>query len=193
MLPPPPLRAAGARLPWHDEQSHLLMHPANATQLYQSPLHSCCRGQGYHGLMDEVRLWRVARSQADILAHMRDSTGLDSHQVRGGCPGLLSTGHASVGAHRLELFCVAVGPYRPGLPTAQPTPALHRGHSSAAAAAGSTAETTVPPAAGPCRLLEVQRPRAERHLPRNAGCQGLERARQRPAPRHAAHRTQGDD
>ncbi|PRW20453.1 concanavalin A-like lectin glucanase [Chlorella sorokiniana] len=38
------------------------------------------RGQGYHGLMDEVRLWRVARSQADILAHMRDSTGLDGHQ-----------------------------------------------------------------------------------------------------------------
>ncbi len=31
--------------------------------------------------MDEVRLWRVARSQADILAHMRDSTGLDNNKV----------------------------------------------------------------------------------------------------------------
>lgn len=68
---------------------------------------ACCRGQGYHGLMDEVRLWRVARSQADILAHMRDSTGLGSHQVRGGCAGLLSVKRAAV---LLELFGTAVLP-----------------------------------------------------------------------------------
>jgi cysteine-rich repeat protein len=36
-------------------------------------------GQGFHGEMDEVRVWRVARSQDDILKHMRDSMGLDGH------------------------------------------------------------------------------------------------------------------
>lgn len=36
--------------------------------------------------MDEVRLWRTARSQAQILAHMRDGSGLENHPVshRGG-------------------------------------------------------------------------------------------------------------
>ncbi|PSC70155.1 concanavalin A-like lectin glucanase [Micractinium conductrix] len=37
------------------------------------------RGQGFYGLMDEVRLWRTARSQSEILAHMRDSSGLENH------------------------------------------------------------------------------------------------------------------
>lgn len=35
--------------------------------------------QSYHGLLDEVRLWRVARTQEDILTHMRDATGLENH------------------------------------------------------------------------------------------------------------------
>lgn len=30
--------------------------------------------------MDEVRIWRVARSQEDILKHMRDASGLENHQ-----------------------------------------------------------------------------------------------------------------
>lgn len=37
------------------------------------------KGQGFNGEMDEVRIWRVARSQEDILRHMRDSEGLDQH------------------------------------------------------------------------------------------------------------------
>jgi cysteine-rich repeat protein len=37
------------------------------------------KGQGFNGEMDEVRIWKVARSQEDILKHMRDSEGLDSH------------------------------------------------------------------------------------------------------------------
>lgn len=37
------------------------------------------RGQGFHGEMDEVRVWKVARSQEEILRHMRDSMGLDGH------------------------------------------------------------------------------------------------------------------
>lgn len=37
------------------------------------------KGQGFNGEMDEVRVWRVARSQDDILKHMRDSEGLDNH------------------------------------------------------------------------------------------------------------------
>lgn len=37
------------------------------------------KGQGFNGEMDEVRIWRVARSQDDILKHMRDSEGLDNH------------------------------------------------------------------------------------------------------------------
>jgi len=39
--------------------------------------------------MDEVRLWRTARTQAEILEHMRDSTGLDNHPV-----GLVAVGVA---------------------------------------------------------------------------------------------------
>ena len=31
--------------------------------------------------MDEVRVWRTARSQQEILAHMRDSAGLENHPV----------------------------------------------------------------------------------------------------------------
>lgn len=31
--------------------------------------------------MDEVRLWRVARTQKQILEHMRDATGLENHQA----------------------------------------------------------------------------------------------------------------
>ena len=37
------------------------------------------RGQGFYGLMDEVRLWRTERSQEDILANMRSSSGLENH------------------------------------------------------------------------------------------------------------------
>lgn len=37
------------------------------------------KGQGFNGEMDEVRVWKVARSQDDILKHMRDSEGLDNH------------------------------------------------------------------------------------------------------------------
>lgn len=37
------------------------------------------RGQGFYGQMDEVRIWRVERSQADILANMRDGSALDRH------------------------------------------------------------------------------------------------------------------
>lgn len=39
--------------------------------------------------MDEVRLWRVARSQQDILAHMRNGTELVGHQVGSGMPCLI--------------------------------------------------------------------------------------------------------
>lgn len=45
------------------------------------PFVSRCRGQGYHGQMDEVRVWRTARTQAEILRHMRDASGLDNHSV----------------------------------------------------------------------------------------------------------------
>jgi hypothetical protein len=34
--------------------------------------------QGFYGVMDEVRLWKVVRSQADILRSMRWSTGLEN-------------------------------------------------------------------------------------------------------------------
>lgn len=40
-------------------------------------------GQGFRGLMDEVRVWRVARTQEQILAHMRSSEGLENHPVSG--------------------------------------------------------------------------------------------------------------
>lgn len=33
------------------------------------------RGQGFRGEMDEVRIWRVARTHAEILEHMRDGGG----------------------------------------------------------------------------------------------------------------------
>lgn len=36
--------------------------------------------QGFYGVMDEVRLWKVVRSQADILKHMRWASGLENHQ-----------------------------------------------------------------------------------------------------------------
>jgi len=36
--------------------------------------------QGFYGLMDEVRIWRVARSQADIARHMRWARGLEGHR-----------------------------------------------------------------------------------------------------------------
>jgi len=36
-------------------------------------------GQGFRGEMDEVRIWKTARTQADILAHMRDAAGLERH------------------------------------------------------------------------------------------------------------------
>ena len=38
------------------------------------------QGQGFFGEMDEVRVWRAERSQADILKYMRDGSGaLDNH------------------------------------------------------------------------------------------------------------------
>jgi cysteine-rich repeat protein len=37
------------------------------------------KGQGFNGEMDEVRLWRVARSQDDILKYMRSGEGLENH------------------------------------------------------------------------------------------------------------------
>jgi len=39
------------------------------------------RGQGFYGEMDEVRLWRVARSQEDILENMRstEKTSFENH------------------------------------------------------------------------------------------------------------------
>eukprot|EP00887_Chlorella_sp_A99_P000397 scaffold13.g397.t1 len=40
------------------------------------------RGQGFFGAMDEVRLWRVERTQEQILAHMRDMQTLDNHPER---------------------------------------------------------------------------------------------------------------
>lgn len=33
--------------------------------------------------MDEVRLWRTTRTQAEILAHMRAGSGLENHPVSG--------------------------------------------------------------------------------------------------------------
>ena len=38
------------------------------------------RGQGFYGEMDEVRIWRVERSQEDILRFMRDGSSLDRHR-----------------------------------------------------------------------------------------------------------------
>lgn len=38
------------------------------------------RGQGFYGEMDEVRIWRVERSQEEILKYMRDGSSLDRHQ-----------------------------------------------------------------------------------------------------------------
>lgn len=35
--------------------------------------------QGFYGLMDEVRIWKVVRSQDDILKHMRWASGLENH------------------------------------------------------------------------------------------------------------------
>ncbi|KAI8473932.1 MAG: concanavalin A-like lectin/glucanase [Monoraphidium minutum] len=35
--------------------------------------------QGFYGAMDEVRIWKVKRSQADIIRHMRWSSGLENH------------------------------------------------------------------------------------------------------------------
>lgn len=58
------------------------------------------RGQGFFGLMDEVRIWRVARSQKDILAHMRSTRGLENHQVMQGVIGLLlQRGHGRLLDH----------------------------------------------------------------------------------------------
>ena len=37
------------------------------------------KGQGFNGEMDEVRLWKVARSQDDILKHMHSGAGLENH------------------------------------------------------------------------------------------------------------------
>ncbi|KAL4421057.1 hypothetical protein ABPG77_001352 [Micractinium sp. CCAP 211/92] len=37
------------------------------------------RGQGFFGLMDEVRIWRTARTQSQILESMRAAGGLDNH------------------------------------------------------------------------------------------------------------------
>ncbi len=37
------------------------------------------KGQGFNGEMDEMRLWKVARSQDDILKFMRSGAGLDNH------------------------------------------------------------------------------------------------------------------
>lgn len=37
------------------------------------------RNQGFFGEMDEVRVWKVARTQEQILRHMRDGMGLDHH------------------------------------------------------------------------------------------------------------------
>lgn len=37
------------------------------------------RGQGFYGYMDEVKIWKTARSQQDILHYMRSSTGLENH------------------------------------------------------------------------------------------------------------------
>ena len=37
------------------------------------------KGQGFNGEMDEVRLWKVARSQDDILKYMRSGAGLENH------------------------------------------------------------------------------------------------------------------
>ena len=35
--------------------------------------------QGFYGAMDEVRLWKVVRSQDDIIKHMRWASGLENH------------------------------------------------------------------------------------------------------------------
>lgn len=48
---------------------------------HMGPCRPACRGQGFFGLMDEVRIWRTARSQAQILESMRASAGLDNHPV----------------------------------------------------------------------------------------------------------------
>lgn len=45
--------------------------------------------------MDEVRIWRTARTQAEILAHMRDSSGLENHPVSPSPTGLSSRCHAT--------------------------------------------------------------------------------------------------
>jgi len=37
------------------------------------------KGQGFNGEMDEVRLWRKARSQEEILKYMRSGEGLENH------------------------------------------------------------------------------------------------------------------
>ena len=35
--------------------------------------------QGFYGMMDEVRIWKVVRSQDDIIKHMRWASGLENH------------------------------------------------------------------------------------------------------------------
>ena len=35
--------------------------------------------QGYYGLLDEVRIWRTARTQSQIIQSMRSATGLEGH------------------------------------------------------------------------------------------------------------------
>ena len=51
----------------------------------QSPTRRDCygacldKGQGFNGEMDEIRLWKVARSQEDILKYMRSGAGLENH------------------------------------------------------------------------------------------------------------------
>jgi hypothetical protein len=36
--------------------------------------------QGFYGTIDEVRLWKVVRSQDDLLKHMRWASGLENHE-----------------------------------------------------------------------------------------------------------------
>lgn len=35
--------------------------------------------QGFYGFMDEVRIWKVVRSQDEIIRHMRWSTGFENN------------------------------------------------------------------------------------------------------------------
>jgi hypothetical protein len=92
---PPPLLANAAPVGLYSELSdevavpllhsaHLHRPPHSASLSAHVPsLQDCFGGctdpsQGFYGSMDEVRIWKVVRSQDQIIKHMRWSTGLEN-------------------------------------------------------------------------------------------------------------------